>query len=134
MISAKEIGRRARILEEKGLEVPVIGRKPLPFKVQKERSLQRFVQHLIFGDDRRGIGITVSGVPQIRARRITLALALDIPLGLRKLRLSKEDKRLLEALLIQAIEKTGQPLRPAPASRHARHAHRAMPRRTPTGS
>ena len=107
MISAKEVARRARILEEKGLEVPVIGRKPQSLKVLKERSFQRFVQGLILGDTGRGIGITVSGVPQIRGRHNSLALALDIPLGQRKLRLSKDDRRLLQTILVQAIEKSG---------------------------
>jgi hypothetical protein len=134
MISAKEVARRARILEEKGLEVPVIGRKPQSLKVLKERSFQRLIQRLILGDTGRGIGITVSSIPQIRGRRISLALALDIPLGQRKLRLSREDKRLLQTILVQTIEKTRQLRRSPSDSRHPRHAHRAIARRASTGS
>lgn len=132
MISLREFDKRARALEEKGLEITVIGRKPQPLKVLKERAFQRFVQHLVFGDSGRGIGITVSGVPQVKGRRITLGLALDIPLGQRKLRLSREDKKILERLLIEAIEERARLQRPDSASE--RHGHRSSARRVSTGS
>jgi hypothetical protein len=134
MISAKEFNRRARILEEKGLEISLIGRKPLPLKVRKERALQRYVQHLIRGDSAHGIGIAVSGVPQIKGSHISLAVTLEIPLSRRKLRLSKQDRRLFEILLVQAIEGKGQFVRATSPSRPSRRAHRTVTRRDFAGS
>jgi hypothetical protein len=134
MINLKEFDKRVRALEEKGLEITVIGHKPHSPKVYKERAFQRFVRHLVFGDSGRGIGITVSGLPQVKGTRITVGLALDIPLGKRQLRLSREDKKLLERLLVEALEEAARERSGGFSSRASKSAPRPTPRRASTGS
>jgi hypothetical protein len=116
MISSKEFLKRARALEQKGLEITVIGRKPQPLRVMRERALERYMRRLILIHTGHRIGIAVSGVPRLKGSQMSLGLALEIPVGLGKPRLSKENKKLLEAL--------------SPS----RHAHRTLPRRASTGS
>ena len=125
--------KRLLALERKGQEVELIGHKPQPFKVLKERALERFAHHLIQGQMDRRIGVAVSGSPRLKGGHLSLGLSLDIPVGL-KLRLSTQDMRTLKVFLSQALERASRLYRAQSHSRPSGPAPRAASRRASTGS
>lgn len=135
MISSREIARRIAALEKKGLDVPLIGRKPQPLKVQRKRALDRILDRLVLMHGGHQIVIALAGAPRMRGNRLALRLALQIPLGRKGGPISKAEKHRIEDFLVGAIEqgrrmgRTGSSL-PAPS----RASRPSSPRRASTGS
>lgn len=104
MITSKEIGKRIARLEKKGLDVPLIGRKPRSLKVQTKRALDRFIERLVLMHEGHQIVIALTGPPQMKGNRLALGLSLQIPMGRKGGPLSKSDKHRIEDFLTNAIE------------------------------
>lgn len=135
MVSIREFDKRLKALEDKGQEIDLIGRKPRPLRVQRQRALTRILERLILIHKGSQIVIAVTEVPQLSRNHLSLGLALQIPVGKKKAPLSKANKRLLETFLLHAIEESAKFRRPeSPRLDHPHHGRRSSQRRSPTGS
>ena len=135
MVTIREFDKRLKALEAKGQEIELIGRKPRPLKVLRERALGRILERLILTHTGRQIVIAVTGVPQFSGDHLSLGLALQLPVGRRKTMLSKQNRKLLEAFLVSTIAESAR-FRPSNSSTstHSRHGRRVSQRRASTGS
>lgn len=135
MVNIREFEKRLKALEAKGQEIEVIGHPPRSLRLERERALERILERLILTHRGREIVIAVTGVPQFRGDHLSLGLALQLPVGRRKSALSKQNRKLLEAFLVNAIAESAR-FRPpnSSASTHSRHGRRVSQGRASTGS
>ena len=99
-----EVRRRLRALKDKGVDAPLIGRKPRPLSVQRRLALGRFIHRLILNHRGHQVVISLTKGPELCGDHVSLSLALRVPLARKGLSLSSSERERLEDFLESAIE------------------------------
>ncbi len=131
MANVHEFGKRLQALQDKGLEVEVIGRKDRLLDLRRKLALGSFLKSLVLTHQGHPLVISLIEAPELKGDHVSFGLALRVPIGRKGPALSRADKNHLESFLSTAISESSRSEKIAPS--RARQASRPHRRRASSG-
>jgi hypothetical protein len=116
VVDIRKFEDRLKAFEKKGIEVEVIGRKDRFQERRRIYELTRFLNRLVLRHKNRHLVIGVVDAPELRGKRVSMLVALDIPMNAKGAVLTKAEKNRLESFLDHAILR-GKGVRQTPSRR-----------------